>query len=224
MDSIFVEGNTAYAIDFNSDTLKMSFERNEDSLKILVNRGSLLSYFGDKISKSEYFPIVSYYLNLDDTANSNYFYQLQIEKTAKTKRTQKPADYTYRSRKAVYFLEIEAILGNSQACYILNQFHPEVYTNRISLLYREPKYKDDECSNCFRKGYNIEHCKSTCLEHPSSGGFNRIAKFYKEHLIEDSVIFWKAKADKLKLEEEKEKVDKSAYCVDGFPKFHLIDK
>ncbi len=125
-DSVFVEGNTAYAIDFNSDTLTILFERNEGDFEIFLNKNSMLSYFGDKISESEYFPIVSYYLNLDDTANSNYFYQLQLMKSNKAKRNENPRNGVYRSQKSVYFLEIEAMLGNSNACYILNQIYPEV--------------------------------------------------------------------------------------------------
>jgi hypothetical protein len=225
MDSIFVQGNTAYAIDSNSDTLKIDFERNEDNLKILVDRESILPYFGDKISRNEYFPIVSYYLNLDDTANSNYFYQLQIEKSSKRKQAYKHENS--RSVESAYFFEIEAILGSSYACYILNHNYPEIYTDGRGLFHQEllpSNYSHDECVECFDNRYNIEHCKQTCLEHPSSRGFNRIAKFYEEHLIEDSVVFWKAKADKLKLEEVEEKVDKSAYCVDNFPKFHLINQ
>ncbi len=94
------------------------------------------------------------------------------------------------------------------------------------MFYQEPKYSRDECVECFEKRYNIEHCKETCLKYPSSRGFNKIAKFYEEHLIEDSAVFWKAKADELKLREEQKEVKENqpAYCVDGFPKFHLISE
>lgn len=184
-----------------------------------------MPYFGDKISKSDYFPIVSYYLNLGDTANSNYFYKLQIAKSSKRKQAYNPQNS--RSVESAYFFEIEAILGNSQACYILNQLYPEIYTNSRNPFHQElpeANYSCDECVECFYNRYDIEHCKQTCLEHPSSGGFVKIAKFYEEHLIEDSVNFWNAKAGKLRLKEKFVKKNKSAYCIDVFPKFHLINQ
>ncbi len=218
-DSVFVEGNMAYAIDFNSDTLKIRFERNEGNFKIFLNRNSMLSYFGDKISESEYFPIVSYYLNLDDTANSNYFYQLQIAKSSQGGEFHKHKNL--KSMESIYFYEIEATMGNQYACLMLHNLYPNIYTEGRKIFFQnfDSHY---ECNSCLRNGHDIEYCKQICEEDPSVYGFKEIMKFYEEHLIEDSAVFWKARADKLELEEEK--VDAPAYCVEDFPKFHLISE